>query len=256
MKKFIILVPARTGSTMLLGRLRSHPDMFVQAELLNQKAVHALSRSQRIWMGVAGKIGLTRESANLQFDGHNFMAVVNNLAWGRQYRHFEAAGFKIIWEQWLALSPGQRTRFLNEHVPQVIWLTRKDVLSHFVSTAQAVQNGYRHRLQGQPPLQLPPVRVTLDDVRAFHRHNFAQESLLRFQFSRFESFETSYESLVANPEIENRRLLEFLGVRTVPLTERLAKNSNTDLRTKIDNFDAFAKSLRGTSYEHLLPGEL
>ncbi len=240
---------------MLTERLKSHPDMFVQTELLNPDLLHALSRSQRIWMGLAGKVGLTRERANLRFDGQNSMAVVNNLAWGRQYRHFEAAGFKIIWGQWLNLSPDQRTRFLNEHVPQVIWLSRRDVLSHFVSTAQAAQNGYRHRFQGQPPLQLPPVRVTLDDLRAFHRNNFAQESLLRLQFSRFESIETSYESLVANPEIENRRLLEFLGVRTVPLIERLAKNSNTDLKTRIENFEAFAKSIRGTAYEHLLPSE-
>ncbi len=253
MKKFIIVAPARSGSRMLTERLGSHPDLHVQRELLNPGLHHRLTNYQEIYSSIARPFGITRARSNLQFNGRNFAQVVENLVWGRPYRNYDAAGFKIIIDQWLQLSKKQQEEFLDNKELRVILLRRRDILSHLVSTRQAEVYGYKHRLNGQPPLDLPPVDLTLEDLKSFHRNIFVRTSVIMPYFSRFPMIETSYEDLVKDPDRENRRILEFLDVRQVSLTEVLARNSNNDLSRRIVGFQDFAQSLRGTDYESLLP---
>ena len=255
MKKFIIVAPARSGSRMLLERLGSHPDLHVQGELLNSELIDKISILRKIYLKIIQFCGRERAHYNLQFNGYNFAQVVDNLVWGHSYRKFDAAGFKIIAYQWLQLSSDQQENFFQNYDFKVILLRRKNTLSHLVSTRQAELNGYRHRLNGQPALDLPAVDLTFEDLKRFHRNIFVRASVINSHFAVFPMIETTYEDLVSDPDQENRRLLEFLGVRDVPLKEALAKNSNLDLSRRIVGFEEFAQSLRGTGYEHLLPDD-
>lgn len=255
MKKFIIVAPARSGSKMLIERLRSHPDIHVQGEILNPELTHKISIFQRIHLRIFRIFGLTGTHLNLQFNGYNFPQVIDNLVWGHSYRKFDGAGFKIIISQWLQLSINQKENFCNKHDFKVILLRRKNTLSHLVSTRQGLINGFKHRLIGQPPLDLPAVDLTLEDLKGFQRGIFLGDSIIKSHFAKFPIIETTYEDLVSDPDRENKRLLEFLGVRDVPLKEVLAKNSNHDLSHRIMRFEEFAQSLRGTAYEKLLPDD-
>lgn len=240
---------------MLIERLGSHPDIHIQTELLNPNLRHRLTSSQAIYSRIVRPLGLTRMHANLQFNGGNFAQVVDNLVWGRSYSNCDAAGFKIIIDQWLELSTDQQKNFVKNYEFKVILLRRKDTLSHLVSARQAALNGYKHRRGGQPPLDFPPVNLTLEGLKVFSRQIFVKTSGVMHHFSKFPVIETTYEDLVGDPDRENKRLLEFLGVRDVPLKEVLAKNSNHDLSRRIVGFDEFAQSLRGTAYEKLLPDD-
>lgn len=240
---------------MLLERFRSHPDIHVQGEILNPELRHKLSIFQIIHLRIFRLFGRTGAHFNLQFNGYNFAQVVDNLVWGHSHRKFDIAGFKIIIDQWLGLSNDQQKHFLENYDFKVILLRRKDTLSHLVSTRQGVINGFKHRLNGQPPLDLPAVDLTLEDLKSFHKVIFARSAVIKLHFAKFPIIETTYEDLVSDPDRENKRLLEFLGVRDVPLKEVLAKNSNHDLSRRISGFEEFAQSLRGTAYEHLLPDD-
>jgi hypothetical protein len=240
---------------MLIERLGSHPDLHVQWELLGPQSNHKLNIFKRIHLRIFRFFGRTGAHLNLQFNGHNFVQVVDNLAWGHSYRKFDGAGFKIIIDQWLQLSADQQENFLNKYDFKVILLRRKDTLTHLVSTRQGELNGFKHRRNGQPPLDLRPIDLTFEDLKAFHRNVFGRASVIISRFSKFPIIETTYEDLVSDPDRENKRLLEFLGVRDVPLKAVLAKNSNHDLSRRIAGFEEFAQSLRGTAYEHLLPDD-
>jgi LPS sulfotransferase NodH len=253
MKKFIIIAPARSGSRMLVERLGSHPCIHVQQEILNPKLTHKLHVSKIIYLRILKFFDQKGSNFNIRFNGYNFDKLVDNLVWGRSYGNCGAAGFKIIIDQWLQLSKNQQEDFFNKHYFKVILLRRKDTISHLVSTRQGELNGYKHRLNGQPPLDLPAVDLTLEDIKSFHRRIFLGASAIKSHFSKFPLIETTYEDLVNDPDRENKRLLEFLGVRDVPLLEVMARNSNHDLSRRIAGFEEFAQSLRGTAYEHLLP---
>jgi hypothetical protein len=255
MKKFVIFAAGRSGSTMLTSRLGSHPDLHVQGEILNLGFEHRLTTSQRVRLKVVERFGFTRANLDLQFNGSNFGKVVENLVWGRPYRSCNAAGFKIIIDQWLRLPNHEQEAFLHKHELKIILIRRRDTLSHLVSTKQAHLHGYRHRRVGQPTIEFPPVDLDLNDLKAFHTNIFVMTSFIASFFSKYPIIETTYEDLVNEPDRENKRLLEFLGVRDVPLLEVMARNSNNDLSRRIAGFEEFAQSLRGTAYEHLLPDD-
>lgn len=241
---------------MLIERLGSHADIHIQKELLTTSNHHKLSRKQKLWYSFASRLGVSLAKANFQYDGSNFLPVVDTMVWGNAYRHFKAAGFKILVGQWLALPAEQKQAFLKKYDMKVIWLLREDILSHFISTAQAEQSGYKHRLKDQPPLDLAPVHVTIEDLKAFHKNLVLQTAALRPFFSEANSIEVRYEELVRNPYHENNRILEFLGVPALPLTDVLAKNSVSDLSSRIADFESFSRSLRGTTYERFLPDNM
>jgi LPS sulfotransferase NodH len=252
MNKFVILAPGRSGSTMLMRRLQSNPDVHIQSEILDPNICFSLTIKQRIYARIGRKFGTELASFNLQFNGRNFLPVVNNLAWGRAYRNMPVCGFKLITDHWITLSGDQKQAFLAAHEFKVIFLTRKNILGHLISTLQAQENGFRHRIKGQAEVNLPPVDINLGDVRAFQKSEYIKSSLARADFVSSPIIETTYEDLVTHPERENARLLEFIGADSHPLSDALAKNSSSDISGRVANFEAFARSLRGTVYEPML----
>lgn len=237
---------------MLTKRLGSHPDIHTQGELLNYKLNYKLTVAQHRCVRVGRWLGLKPSFFNLQFNGQNFLRLTDNLAWGRSYQHVGACGFKLIIDQWTNLSVDQKNAFLSTHDVKVIVLRRENTLCHLVSERQAKENGYLHRAKNQPELHLPPVEINLDDLRTFQKSIYIRSSLARAAFVKCPIIDIAYEDLVANPERENARLLEFIGVCPHPLSDSLAKNSSGDLSERIVNFEAFAHSIRGTIYEAML----
>ena len=191
---------------MLIERLGSHADIHIQKELLATKNHHKLSRKQKLWFSFASRFGVSLAKANFQYDGTNFLPVVESMVWGNAYRHFKAAGFKILVHQWLALSADQQQIFLKSYDTKVIWLSRENILDHFISNAQAVQSGYKHRLKDQPPLELPPVRVKIEDLRAFHKDIVLTTAAVRSFFQTQTAWRLSTSILFA---IRIKRTTEY-----------------------------------------------
>ena len=237
---------------MLTQRLGSHPDIHTQGELLNYKLNYTLTVAQRRYMRIGRRLGVEPSFFNLQFNGKNFLRLADNLVWGHAYKNVGASGFKLLTDQWLSLSADQKEAFLDTHDFKVIVLRRNNVLSHLVSTRQADQNGYLHRKKGSPELDLRPVDINLDDLQAFQKRHYISATLARAQLGNRPVLEVTYEDLVASPERENARMLEFIGVCFHPLSDSLSKNSSGDLSRRIINFEAFAQSIRGTIYEPML----
>ena len=126
-------------------------------------------------------------------------------------------GAKVMWGALPDLSPFPRPRF--------VWVRRRDRIAQAVSFARAAQTGHWHHWD-PPPRELPT--YSFDAVDALRREIDQLELAWEQWFDRegVEPLEVVYEELLADPERETLRVLEFLSlelprdVEIQPLTVR------------------------------------
>jgi len=99
--------------------------------------------------------------------------------------------------------------------PRFVWLRRRDRVAQAVSFATAAQTGYWHSWNPKPRAQ-PSYRFDAIDALAREIAELEAGWKRWFDGEGLEPLEVVYEKLVANPQAETRRVLDFLSLELPP----------------------------------------
>jgi LPS sulfotransferase NodH len=221
MTPFVIVADLRTGSTLLSTSLNRHPEIRCYGELfhpedfpdnqLDAVSRHELSARQLVDQALAASgfkaVGF-RAMVFLPLDSHPRWA-----------------------DAWQCLAERDELR--------VIWLTRRDRLSQYVSMLVAEHTGVYHPFDNDPLLR-PENRPTITVDPQQFRHWVEERDRLaaerRAWLAARPALELDYETLTERwPEVVVR-VQEFLGVTIHPLAQGKRKQETRPLAEIIANY--------------------
>lgn len=220
---FVLLFQGRSGSTMMIEALNDHPDILACGEsLIAFKAAGGLAQIE--WVNRYFAAGRAQDRS--------------------------AVGFKTKLTD--LLDPAAFAAMLRETNCRIVHLERDNLVKQAISWIRAdvlfARTGEHNIWESAyaiPSICIDPEEL-IDRVRAIE----AGQTILR-RFLRGLGLPTcriSYERLLAVPEIQFRRVQNFLGVRPAVIAPHSVKHTDDDLRLAVPNLGALRQRLAGTSY--------
>jgi len=220
--RFVILFPGRTGSSWLVSALDGHPRIDVRGEIL----VGRSPTEQR---------GLVEERL------------------GGATTAGESRGFKTKLKD-VADLDGLRTAIGDEVA--VVHMVRRDLLRLAISTVNARRlhrrTGRWNRADGVRAL--PPLDVEIDVLLATIDECDAAVETLAGYVSTLAApvLEVEYANVLDDPSGLLERVQRHVGVAPRPLSSGVLKNTGTDLREAVADFDRLTRDLAGSRWSRLL----
>jgi hypothetical protein len=242
-ERFLLLAGRRSGTTLLVESLDSHPDLECRKDVFSIRR-----RWKYFQVDVKSGLFYPYRTASLQRK-LDFLFRRTRLVESFLAETFaptpgvKAKGIRLSYNQ-ARKYPAVLPWILRNGIP-VVHLVRENGLKAIVSHFTAKKRGVAHATSKveRVTLRLPPAQV-----RALLNERRKEVESYRARLRDHPCCEVSYESF-RNPE-ETRRLLEFLGVDSgVPLSSRLVKQNPDSLRMILENYDEIARELRGTPFE-------
>lgn len=244
--QFVVVSTQRTGSTMLIKLLDSHPAVLCPGEIFfpgsgSEYAIRryvAKSGLRKLRHEIA-RAALVREFLDQFYDQPGCSAV------GFKYMYSQARRIPRLY-------PSVVDYIIESGMP-VIHGVRNNLLRVVISRIASKSSGvYR----STDALQLQPVHVPVRNLRkalsGLHRE---KESWQR-RFSGQPYLQVSYESLLSQRTLQERRLLDFIGVEYhEPLTSPFQKMSSGSIRNLVANFDQVKRELMGSEFEWCVEDE-
>jgi len=248
MDRFIILAARRSGITLLIQSLDSHPQ--VQCH----KYVFSTRRRLRYFqVDTPGSLfyEFRTASAERQMDYvFRRKRLIDVFLTGL---YAPADGPKAVG---LRLAYGQADKYPEilewamENDVGVIHLVRENCLKTVVSDFTAQKRGVYHSSSS-----VERVTVRLSPRKLKRRLTWLTKEIEKYRTMLKDRryCEVSYESFVANRDAEARRILEFLHVnQCVPLTAGLMKLNPDSLEDILENYEQVARAFKGTAFERYL----
>ena len=220
-RRFIVLTRSRTGSTMLISFLNSHPNIHAEGEIFRK------------------------------LNGRNYKDILVK-TFARQPCYIKAKGFKIfyfhpidddsnnIWDELISLDD-----------LWIIHLKRRNILRTIVSrkiaSAQevwATRSAKRHSASRNKA-----VSFTIGELEQGFKKTRDAEVKGDKEFSKHPLATVYYEDLVDNPEGEFGKVTEFLGVKCAPPKTHLKKQNPESLKVLIKNYDELKSAFSGTEWQ-------
>jgi LPS sulfotransferase NodH len=234
--RFVILAAPRTGSNLLCTLLNSHPEVLCHHEIFNPNGIFFALQ----YRDGSLDLGTLDERDR---DPFRFLQ--------RVWEHAQGAscvGFKMTRGQNVDIMQAM----IEDPAVRKILLYRRNRLKTFVSEQLARQTD-RWEVYAREDLATDAPRLHVD-VGAFREHCALNESFYRDIRQALQSsgpqlwFETAYEDIL-DPS-EHVRLLMFLGARATHarLAQSSLKQSDTDLRSHIENFRELELALGDSEY--------
>jgi LPS sulfotransferase NodH len=240
----MITCPARTGSTMLVHLLRSHPDICSHCEVFSPNKITGITgtylRKSREQPDLIERLTVERDRDPVKF----LYKIVLDLQ-GKQI-----AGFKLKHDE--LVLPGfskLRDEILSDLDFRIIHLRRENLLRRYLShyivnhvtrVTLAVLN---QPIPVVPPVLLDPLECERDFVKVRTREaEFAEV------FALHRNFSISYEEIVAAEAAKMAALQDFLGVSWRELTTTTKKLGKSSLRSAIENFDELRDYFANTDF--------
>ncbi|HOZ24971.1 MAG TPA: sulfotransferase [Thermomonas sp.] len=236
--RFMIACAARTGSTMLVRTLRSHPHLIVHGEVFGDGMV-----------GVDGPLGRGCESdpaARDALEAMRFAEPVRALETFLDRHAAHAAGFKLKYDE-LVRPQWQGVRRLVEADEElaIVFLHRRDLLRRYLSHQVVLrQTGITVVAAGDTPPAVAPFDVDIDDLLRDIAETRRRTREFEAAFALHPSLHVAYEDLAADAQAQCDRVFEFLGVGSALVrvaTERIVR---TPPEALVLNHDAVKAALR------------
>lgn len=230
---FMITCPARSGSSMLVHLLRSHPEICAHDEVFSPEKVKGIIGTYLERCGEDPGYD-DQLSAERYKDPVRFLYKIVLDPQGKR-----AVGFKLKHDE--LILPGY-SMLLNEIADnsrlRIIHLQRRNLLRRYLSHYITMHVTHVNLVVGAQPIpEVAPLR--LDPVAC--KDNFetirAREQEFAALFASHPGYSISYEDLVAGDLNKIEGLLQFLGVSPQPLTTPTRKLGRDNLRSVIANFD-------------------
>jgi hypothetical protein len=243
----IILTTQRTGSTFLVGCLKSHPDVHCETEILVGAQLEPPSFLRTSRFG-------TKASRFLMSGG-----------WypTRAIRRFYAASdkpvsvFKAMYNQ---VAVPWTLRYLQRETDvAILHLSRRNLLKMYVS--QLLMPTRRNRIwEPHTTEPLPPVTTRVDPSAALEHMRRARADYERFErlFSGHRRLPLVYEDLIDGQRLradQGRRICDFFGIPDRPMQSSLVKMNPESLQAMVTNYDEMADAIARTEFAELLDGD-
>lgn len=227
-KKFIIYGQGRTGSTLLVKTLKSHPEIFCEREIFMDKNLPFDQQVKDPFKMLRGKSSLFRS---------------------------KVYGFKVklyqITEQKSVKSPRW---FLQEAANQgwkIIFLCRENVFEHVLSNfiAENLKQYHFNKKNSKKKFEKLSLRINSDEL--MQRMN----QRITFRVEEDESLEgidhhpVCYEELSKDPQTVCSAIYNFLGIDQANVKVKLQKTNTKKYSELIENFDEIYQELKANNLE-------
>lgn len=246
---FMITCAARTGSTLLVNLLRSHPDIMCYGELYGIPTPTGIAgRYKQMVQGdpqCLAEIRAYRDSDHQRF--------LYKIAFDSQDR--KLAGFKFKYDELdLRVYSTVARQIKADTDIKIVHLLRRNLLSRYLShhVAQHV-TGITLRVQGQDSADVPPVILDPKKCKRDFDKAVSQQKKYADFFSRHQVFTLCYEDLLEEPTRTDvlGKLLDFLEVPTFPLSTVTRKLAQKPIEQAIANYSDLRKYFSGSHYAYL-----
>ena len=249
--KFIVLAARRSGTTLLIDYLNSHPEVecVKRAFGLEKKIVNPTpdNHSGGFYLYRTKNL-INRVRFFVQRSALIGSYLDEDVFLPRQ--HYTAAGFRLIYE--MSSKYPVIADWARENEVRIVHLVRRNLLKTYVSTVSAPVHKMRHPREGAT-ITTAKIRIDPRDLLESLNQRVWDIDLRRQKFSACEFHELSYEDLVSNKDEVLGKVQTFLGIdRPAELTSDLVKINPESLSGVIENFDEIADVLSGTPYEKFL----
>ncbi|WP_017325326.1 sulfotransferase [Synechococcus sp. PCC 7336] len=241
---FVILCPARSGSTMLVHLLRSHPDIWCNGEIfLHNGKIGALVGNYHQKML---KNPVLRQS--LEEDRKDLSKFIYKYAFDSQGR--KVAGFKFKHDEFYLSDFVDISQFiLRDKDIKIVYLVRENLLKRYLSWY--VANYITKITLVADERQRPKVsQVHLDPLEClkdFKKVLDWQESIKQ-KLDRHRMLEITYEELISKPKDSHQDLCEFLGVSDRRLYTETKKIVQTHVSNVIENYHELKEYFQNTQF--------
>jgi LPS sulfotransferase NodH len=228
-KKFVIFGRGRSGSTLLVNLLDSHPQIHCDNEILHDRV---LFPRQYI------------DSCASRY-------------------HSQVYGFKLLSYQLKEVQRiSQSAKFILELYQsgyQIIYLKRENLLHHALSNIAARQKQKFHYRVSQDKVEKKPIYVEVEELVKWlsgseQLDNFEHQILQNIPHLPLTYENNLQESLCHQTTVD--LIFELLDIPSVPVKTNLIKAMPLKLTEMVSNYEEIIKSLQGTKYEKFLEFEL
>ena len=233
--RFMIACAARTGSTMLVRTLRSHPGLIVHGEVWGDGMV-----------GLDGPLARECEDDPAAFaalEASRSEEPAETLHRFLDPHGAQAVGFKLKFDelvrpQW----SGIRQLVEADADLRIVFLHRHDLLRRYLSHQVVLrQTGVTNVPAGGDVPAVAAFDVDIEDCLRDIAETRARMREFAAAFAAHSSLQVIYEDLAADPQAECERVFDFLGVAPVPVrvaTERIVRMPPEALALNYDELRA------------------
>jgi len=227
--KFLINCSARTGSTLLVHLLNSHPDAICHGEPFGPEVVGNIAGRYR----AARQADPEAERVVQQMRDEFPERFLYDCVFDPQGRAM--VGFKYKADESQDERHQHVTRILtSDRDIKVINLLRRDRVAQFVSHQVVLQQtGVTLLREGDPRVELTPLRLDPEQCVREVREAHERYKKARDAFGANRSYEIAYEDLLDADA--QQALLAFLGLKPRPLESPTRKIINTPLEELVPN---------------------
>jgi hypothetical protein len=241
---FMITCAARTGSSMLVNLLQSHPQITCHMEIFNPKRVEGFYGSYR--KALSDPAYEERMRALRHNDPKTF---IYKIAFDPQGRR--CVGFKFKYDEFiLPVFSGTREILIGDRDINIVHLRRRNLLKRYLSWFVVNKvTGKTMRTVREAEIESPPVVLNPDECRKNFEETERREANAREIFRDHRVFELAYEDLtneLADATVD--QLQKFVGVGVRSLRTVFAKLSKDQLSKEISNYSELRKTFAGTRY--------
>lgn len=234
----MIACAARTGSTMLVRTLRSHPALVVHGEVWGARMV-----------GLDGPLARACEADPAAFEALERARFEDPEAGMRRFLDPHgalAAGFKLKFDELVRPEwSGVRRLVEADTALRIVFLHRRDLLRRYLSHQVVLrQTGVTNVPAGGDLPEIAPFEVDIDDCLRDIAETRRRGREFEAAFAAHPSMQVVYEDLAEDPQAECDRVFAFLGVEPAPVrvaTEKIVRASPEAL---VLNYPALRDALR------------
>lgn len=220
-KKFILLSRARTGSTLFMTLMNSHPQVRMEAEIF----------------------GRLYGSSNEE---------ILRRAFRKEAPFIQAKGFKLFYYHPLDAEPAQLQQLLLQ-IPDlhIIHLRRRNILRTMVSQKIASQSSVWRKDNETQKLntQNKQVEFSVEELEKGFRQTLNWEDSAREVFKNKPFLELTYEDLAQDRVSSMNRAFDFLGLRHHQVKTHLERQNPEPLDSLIRNFAELTTAFSNTQWE-------
>jgi LPS sulfotransferase NodH len=265
--RFVVLCDARTGSSLLVEALQSHPEILCFREVFDWER-------QNIDFGLPGYDG--RDSSLQALRRNEPVRFLREMIYTNHDSRIRAVGFKFIYVHYLGHT-GLLDALIADTELHVVHLQRRNSLRWYVSLKLAEATGefssrdagrsaiastLRRRLREARRLArrrpsrkaILPLRLDEQDlVRHLYRARHEQTHFAGL-FAGHPSVDVWYEDMEASVEPVVYEVEQFLGVSPCKPAVTLTKQNPEPLHELIANYDELRQAFAGTEYGGFFDG--
>src|SRR5947207_3404845 len=243
-KGFMITCPARSGSSMLVHLLRSHPEICAHDEVFSPDKVRGLSgkylQRSREDPGFIEWLSAEKYRDPIRFLYKFVLDPDGKKAVGFKLKHDELVlpGYETV-----------RNEIASNRNLRIVHLRRNNLLRRYLSHYIAANVTRVTLAVGEQSIpELPPIRLDPVDCERDFETTIIRQAEFTVLFAGHRSFSISYEQLISGERSQLDKLLRFLGVSTRELTTTTRRLGRDNLRSVIANYDELREYFCGSRF--------